>query len=195
MIQGVEWILIGILGVGCCISMFLVFYVKGDLRLNEESDMNTDEQATKMFINLINQTRRKIDIHDDGNDFEGSVYNNQEVMNVLRERISKDNIKVRCLFNDSDQHLKLLELAQSPDSRNCVRIWYLNDVSRDRDIHYKIVDGGWLVHLSSHAHGASARKYWLRKPQNWWNFQTRKQISKQYRDHFEEGLKNAVRAV
>lgn len=61
MIQGVEWLMVAILVVGCSISLFLVFRVKGDHRVIVESGMNTAEQATQMFINLINQTRRKIE--------------------------------------------------------------------------------------------------------------------------------------
>ena len=73
MIQGAEWILLAILVVGCSISLFLIFYEKGEPRHITESGMNTAEQATQMFINLISQTRRKIDIHDDGNDFKESL--------------------------------------------------------------------------------------------------------------------------
>ena len=192
MIQSAEWAVLAILAAGFLISLYLIVSVQGDLRLREESGLNTDEQATAMFIGLLNQTRRRIDIHDDGNDFADSMYNSPEVIDALRERIRKRNIKVRCLFNDADQPLELLELARSEEFRNRIEIWYLNGGRQEPDTHYKIVDSGRLVHLSRHEHGASERGYRLRKALRWWEVRTRHRISKQYRDHFEHGLKNAV---
>ena len=195
MIQGAEWVVLAILAAGFLISMYLIVSVQGDLGLREESGLNTDEQATAMFIALVNQTRHRIDIHDDGNDFAGSMYNSPEVMDALRERIRKRNIKVRCLFNDADQPLELLELARSEEIRSRIEIWYLNGGRQEPDTHYKIVDGGRLVHLSRHEHGAGERGYRLRKALRWWEFNTRYRISKQYRDHFEHSLKDAVQAA
>ena len=194
MIQGAEWIVVAILVAGFLFSLYLIASVQGDLR-REESGLNTDEQATKMFIGLLNQTRQRIDIHDDGNDFEGSMYNSPEVIDVLRERIQKSNIKVRCLFNDADQPLELLRLAQTEEFGSQIEIWYLKGGRQEPDIHYKIVDGGRFVHLSSHEHGASERGYRLRKASRWWELNTRYRISKQYRDNFEHGLKNADQAA
>ncbi|MCY3604281.1 MAG: hypothetical protein OXH45_00845 [Gammaproteobacteria bacterium] len=195
MIQGAEWVVIAILALGFLTSVYLIASVQGDLRLREESGLNTDEQATAMFIDLLKQTRRRIDIHDDGNDFEGSMYNSLEVIGVLREKMQERNIKVRCLFNDANQPLELLKLAQTEEIGNRIEIWYLNGGRQEPDTHYKIVDGGRLVHLSRHGHGASERGYRLRKALRWWEFNTRYRISKQYRDHFEHGLKNAVQGA
>ena len=181
MIQGAEWVVLAILAAGFLISVYLIVSVQGDLGLREESGLNTDEQATAMFLDLLNQTRRRIDIHDDGNDFPGSMYKNPEVMEALRERIRKRNIEVRCLFNDADQPPELLELAHSEEIRSRIKIWNLNGGRQEPDTHYKIVDGGRLVHLSRHKYGASERGYRLRKALRWWEFNTRYRISKQYR--------------
>ena len=195
MIQGAEWIVVAILVAGFLTSVYLIASVQGDLRMREESGLNTDEQATTMFIGLLNQTRRRIDIHDDGNDFAGSMYNSPEVIGALRERIQERNIKVRCLFNDADQPLELLNLARTDEFGSHIEVWYLRGGRQEPDTHYKIVDGGRLVHLSRHARGAGERGYRLRKALRWWEFHTRYRISKQYRDHFEHGLKDAVQAA
>lgn len=194
MIQGAEWIVIAILAAGFLTSVYLVASVQGDLR-REESGLNTDEQATAMFIRLLNQTRHRIDIHDDGNDFPGSMYNSPEVIGVLRDRIQKRDIKIRCLFNDAGQSLELLKLAHTEEFGSNIEVWYLRGGRREPDIHYKIVDGGRFVHLSRHAHGESERGYRLRKASGWWEFKTRYRISKQYRDHFQNGLEDAVLAT
>ena len=194
MIQGLEWLVLIVAASGLLFSMFLVASVQGDLRLQEESGENTDEQATAMFISLVNDTHSSIDIHDDSNDFANSVYNSQEVMAALAKRIRTHDIRVRCLFNDADQPLELLELARSEEGRDNIEIWYLEGDRPDPDTHYKIVDKGRFVHLSRHAHGAAARTYQLRQASRWWQRYTRGRISKQYRDHFERGLQNAVQA-
>lgn len=194
MIQGAEWIVVAILAAGFLTSVYLIASVQGDLRMREESGLNTDEQATTMFIGLLNQTRRRIDIHDDGNDFSDSMYNSPEVIGALREQIQERNIKVRCLFNDADQPLELLNLARTDEFASRIEVWYLRGGRQEPDTHYKIVDGGRLVHLSRHARGAGERGYRLRKALRWWEFHTRYRISKQYRDHFEHGLKDAVQA-
>lgn len=195
MIQGAEWIVVAILVAGFLTSVYLIASVQGDLRMREESGLNTDEQATTMFIRLLNQTRRRIDIHDDGNDFAGSMYNSPKVIGALRERIQERSIKVRCLFNDADQPLELLNLARTDEFGSHIEVWYLRGGRQEPDTHYKIVDGGRLVHLSRHARGAGERGYRLRKALRWWEFHTRYRISKQYRDHFEHGLKEAVQAA
>lgn len=195
MIQGAEWVVVAILAVGFLISAYLVASVQGDLWFREESGLNTDEQATEMFIDLVNQTRRQIDIHDAGSDSADSMYNSRDVMGALRDRIRDRNIKVRCLFNDADQPLELLKLARSEEYGNRIEIWHLGGSRQEPDTHYKIVDSGRLVHLSRHAHSASRSGYRLRKALRWWEFKTRYRISEQYRDHFEHGLKSAVRAA
>ena len=195
MIQGAEWIVVAILVAGFLTSVYLIASVQGDLRMREESGLNTDEQATTMFIGLLNQTRRRIDIHDDGNDFAGSMYNSPEVIGALRERIQERNIKVRCLFNEANQPLELLNLARTDEFGSHIEVWYLRGGRQEPDTHYKIVDGGRFVHLSRHARGAGERGYRLRKALRWWEFHTRYRISKQYRDHFEHGLKDAVQAA
>ena len=195
MIQGLEWIVLLMVALSLLISAFLIVSVQGDLRPQLDTDLNTDEQATAMFIYLLKKTRRQIDIHDDGNDFGGSIYNSPEVIEALQEGIRDRNIRVRCLFNDMDQPLELLKLARSEESQGRVEIWYLKDSRQEPDIQYKIVDNGRFVHLSRHKHGASARRYVLRKALRWWEFGTRHRISKQYRDHFAHGLEEAKKAV
>ena len=105
----------------------------------------------------------------------------------------EEDIKIRCLFNDQDE-LELLDLARSKEYRSNIENWYLHGGRHDPDPHYKIVDGGRLVHLSMHDHGASDRWYRVRKALHWWERGTRSRISKKYRDHFDYGLRNADRS-
>ena len=192
MVQGAEWFVLATLAATVFACMYLALSVQPDMNVAEERDENNDAQAAEMMVQLINKTRRTLVIHDDGNDSPQSVYNNDDVIRALRERIERrPHMTVECLFNDRE-NLKLLALAR--DTQN-IAIWYANGARPDNDLHYKIVDGGKLVHLSSHAHGASERRYVLRKAEPWWAIPTRRRISAQYRRHFNHGRAHADRAV
>ena len=194
MIEGAEWIVVTIFLVAFLVGTYLVVSVQGDMRVHDESGENDDDQAADMFIALIKQTRRRIVIHDDGNDSPESVYNNDQVMVAIRDRIRQRGIEVRCLFNDEEQPLKLLDLARSEECRGHILVWYMKGDRPDQDIHYKIVDDGKLVHLSRHEHRASERGFVLRKAPRW-AMGTHRRISKSYRDHFQHGLRGAVQAI
>ena len=187
MIQGAEWIVVAIFATASLAGLFLVVSAQGDMRLREEAGENDDDQAAAMLIDLVNKARSSLVIHDDGNDSAESVYNNDGVVDAIRDRIrQRRRLKVKCLFNDREE-LKLLELADG-ECRNNISVWYAGGDRPDNDIHYKIVDGGRLVHLSAHAHGASERGYVLRKAEPWWAARTRRRISRPYLEHFEHSL-------
>lgn len=194
MIQGAEWVAVAILLTASLAGLFLVVSAQGDMHLREEAGENDDDQAAAMLIDLINKARNSLVIHDDGNDSGESVYNNDRVVAALRERIrERHRLEVKCLFNDREE-LKLLELADG-ECRNNISIWYAGGERPEHDIRYKIVDGGRLVHLSAHEHGASERGYVLRKAEPWWAARTRRGISRPYLEHFEHSLPTAEHRV
>lgn len=122
-----------------------------------------------------------------------SIYNSDDVMAAFRAQIKNHDIRVRCLFNDESPDLRLLELAR--EYPNNVEVHYMKGGRPpDPDTHYKIVDGGKLVHLSQHKHGESERMYVLRKPSASATNGSRRRISQAYRDHFDHGLKAAIPA-
>ena len=190
MIQGAEWVVVAIFLTATLAGLFLVVSAQGDMNLREETGENDDDQAAAMLIDLINKTRNSLVIHDDGNDSDESVYNNDQVVAAVRDRIQqRRRLKVKCLFNDRDK-LKLLELADGECKGN-ISIWYASGDRPKNDIHYKIVDGGRLLHLSAHEHGAGERGYVLRRAEPWWAARTRRRISGPYLDHFEHSLLGA----
>ncbi len=193
MIEGAEWVVVTIFMVAFLVGTYLVLSVQGDMRVQDESGNNDDDRAAEIFVNLIKDTRRRIVIHDDGNHSPESVYNNDQVMIAIQEGIRQRGIEVHCLFNDKDQPLKLLDLARSEEGRGHILVWYAKGERPLQDIHYKIVDGGKLVHLSLHEHRASERGFVLRKAPRW-AIGTRRRISRSYLDHFQHGLRDAVQA-
>lgn len=190
MIEGVEWLIVAIFVIAFLVSVYLIVSVQGDVRLKLEHGENTDEQATKMFIDLIESTRKSIVIHDDGDDSTKSMYNSAEVIDAIERQIKKHpNLQVKCWFNDRED-IKLVNLADGIYAEN-FEIWYSEGERPDNDIHYKIVDGGRLVHLSRHEHGASEREYFLRRAEMPLAIGTRKRISREYLAHFENGIAQA----
>ena len=191
-IHGWEWVLIGISLGTAFLCVVGILYVDGDIGV-EVAGTNDDEQAASMFMDLLRKTERTIDIHDDGNNSESSMYNNQEVVNTVQDCLER-GVTIRCLFNDNEP-LKLRELAESGDYGDHFQIWYLTGGRQDPDTHYKIVDDGCYVHLSKHGHGDEEREYRLRTAVGWWKGGTRKRIRKRFAEHFESGLKVSERAV
>ena len=195
MIQGAEWGVIVIYLAGLLTSMFLIISVQGDMR-PEEVGVNSDDHAKDTFIRMVNETNSLMVIHDDGNDFEDSIYNNEEVISALRDRLRKKRkARVKCLFNFPNQSLKFLELARLDEFRERIEIWYRAGGRPCKDIHYKIVDGGKMVYLSEHKAEANAeRHYRLRKAPWPWEFMTRRRIGEQWLNRFDRDLKNASRS-
>ena len=192
MIAGFEWVILAVFVTVTLACIYFMASIQGDLIDDTKKGVNSDEEAASMFLSLVTQTRREIVIHDDGDDTDVSIYNSDQVLAALGARIKEHDIQVRCLFNDEEPGLKLLQLAQEHPQN--VHVWYMKGARPDPDTHYKIVDGGRLVHLSQHAHGESERMYVLRKPPAFATKGTRRRISQAYMETFEHGLKAATPA-
>ena len=190
MIEGFEWAIVAAFVIATIACLWLMASVQGDLIDDTKRGTNSDKEARDMFLKLVRAARREIIIHDDGDDSPRSIYNNDEVLAAIRDQIKDHDIQIRCLFNDRSPGLKLLELAREyPDS---VEVSYMKGGRPpEPDTHYKVVDGGKLVHLSQHKHGESERMYVLRQPPFFAMKGSRCRISQAYRDHFHHGLKAA----
>lgn len=140
-----------------------------------------------MFIDLVQNTRRSIIIHDDGNN---SMYNRADVLFAVEQQIKKyPKLQIKCWFKYKED-IRFLELADGQFRKN-FEIWHSTCSRPDDDVHYKIVDEGRLVHLSRHAQGAREREYMLRRAEMRFARGTRKRISEAYVAHFERGLTQA----
>ena len=150
-LQGREWALAVITAVNIIACVCIVLSVQGDLR-DVKFGRNTNDEAVAMFVYLLARAKRSVDIHDDGNDFHESVYNDSRVVDAIGDCL-KRNVKIRCLFNNQDRTPKILSLLKSRDKNDCMQVWYLIGERPHPDTPYKIVDGGRYLHLSNHDHG------------------------------------------
>lgn len=183
MIEGIEIVLLILYVITATVGLVMVVYRLGDHLVSRRSGTNNDREAVDMYVDLIGKSKRKLWIRDDGNDSENTVYNNERVLQALKSQfINHPKLEVRCLFNDRKPLLGVREVANE-NPRVVIR--YTNDERPPNQLHYKIVDEGKILHLSTHVHGAEERGYVVRKPPIW-AIGTRRRISAVYREEFED---------
>ena len=191
MIEGVEWFIVILTGITFVYTFYLVLSVQGDLHLAVTHNSNNDAQAAQVFIDLVNKARKSIVIHDDGNDSSESIYNNDDVLNAIRERVKgQPNLEIKFWFNDVAE-LKLLKLADE-DCKSNISMWYSKGDRPVNENHYKIVDSGRIVHTSTHKHLESEREFELKEVTIPFAYGTRKRISNRHLIDFKSGISDAT---
>ncbi len=125
------------------------------------SSTNSDEDVASMMVNLIRFARDEIEVFDDGNRMDGSVYENSVVVEALKRKLDETpHFRARFFFNADEELLLRKELA----GRERVEIYApakgdQPDGRPQDQTHYKIIDKGRITYLSSHAYGAGERKF------------------------------------
>ena len=119
-------------------------------------DWNSDKTAERNFLALLQEATESMVVYDDGNEMEGSIYQNRQVVDAVREKLSKNpGFRLSCYFNFDDAVLFTKELEQHPR----VRIVTGHGDRPDDDVHYKIIDGGLKAHISRHEVASQERRY------------------------------------
>ena len=100
----------------------------------------------------------RVIVYDDGNYMPTSVYEDDDVIEAVREKgLSTPRFRMRCYFN-FDEDLKFRRAFDS-DSRVEIRTGNgRRSSSAAEEVHCKIIDGGRLAHLSRHEVGAGERE-------------------------------------
>lgn len=121
------------------------------------SGKNSDFQAIDVFIKLLSLAEEKVEVFDDGNKMDGSIHESEEVIQVLEDKLAGNpQFQALYFFNDNEN----LRLTQHFDGEDRVKIHFARDYTRPTDqIHYKLIDGGRLAHLSTHGHGQEERNF------------------------------------
>ena len=120
------------------------------------TQINDDDSVVSNFIELLDEAHTSMIVYDDGNDMDGSVYNDSRVIDAVRRKLrSNPDFALQCLFNcDEDVRLRK-EFAHEPQ----VDIRTRPDMGGERKTHYKIIDGGMKAYLSRHELGSSQRRF------------------------------------
>ena len=116
---------------------------------------NDDDAAADRFLDVLDHAHHELLIHDDGDRFEGSVYENDEAIQAVRDHLeAKPDLRIRCLLN-FNEGVKMANLSTEYADRFQVRYLHRRPVD---DFHFKIADGGKMSYLSTHRKGSSHRK-------------------------------------
>ena len=153
--------------------------------------VNTDEAAVSSTLDMVSEAERRIEMFDDGNPDNESVYNNPKFVDKIREKLNIPGFRMECLFNEHD--VSNLELVKQLGQERNLEIWVRPEgAMRPSAAHYKIIDDGKLAHLSHHGHGSPDRKYQTIdfRGENWFRrlYHNRMYLGKyrQKKDAFEE---------
>ena len=148
-----------VLGVVPAIVLWL--RMADSLRMGVQTGLNDDDAAVHTFISVVNAAKDTLIVHDDGNEMEGTVYNDEHAISAVRRQLEKQkNLKVRFLFNEQAKLKMVDELRSKFPAR--VEVRYMRDGRpQEDDIHYKIADAGIVGHLSDHEHGHPERHFKL----------------------------------
>lgn len=124
------------------------------------SGVNDDEAAADMFIRVLSAAKESVVIHDNGDRIDGTVYEDERVINAVRQQLEKHQaLKIRCLFNDREELALVQRIGAAYPDR--FHAFYRCGPRPVGDVHYKIADGGVLGHLSAHGHRQPERSFKL----------------------------------
>lgn len=113
-----------------------------------------------MFIRVLSAAKESVVIHDDGDRIDGTVYEDERVINAVRQQLEKHQaLKIRCLFNDREELALVQRIGAAYPDR--FHAFYRRGPRPVGDVHYKIADGGVLGHLSAHRHRQPERSFKL----------------------------------
>ena len=114
---------------------------------------NDDEKAQTAFLDLLGEAREEMIVHDDGGPNEGSIYESDQVVEALKEKLdSHPKFEMKCLFSNPTPTKFTEHFRDHPRVRIVVR-------DKRSSMHYKIIDDGRKAYVSSHKSGSSERNF------------------------------------
>lgn len=150
MAENKELILIIIL---VCTSLGAYLFVYGSLSdawalmrvQNSTNQLNNDASAIERVLPLVEEAKEVIEIYDDGDNFEGSMYNDKSFVDAMEDKVKTSDIRIQCLFNEDEDLLFTSRLGGKPNVEIYTRV-----KGNEDPVHYKLMDGGLKAYLSIH---------------------------------------------
>ena len=68
--------------------------------VNTPNMLNDDASVISKVTPLVKEAKEIIEIYDDGENFPGSMYNDEDFVNTVEEKLASSNIRIECLFNE-----------------------------------------------------------------------------------------------
>ena len=123
-------------------------------RFNIVAVTNDNSEAVARFTEALGYATRELLIHDDGDEIEGSLYNDDTAIQAVADRLNeRPELKIRCLLNFNES-VGMAKLGDEFGKRFQVR--YLHQRPFD-DVHFKIADRGKWAYISTHRKGETQR--------------------------------------
>ena len=119
---------------------------------------NDDSSAALSFKDLLAGAEESMIVYDDGNFMRGSIYNNPEIVELVRRKLADcPEFRLNCLFDEDRPELLFRKELAGRYQNVDIRVLGLD---RDRlSVHYKITDSGTRAYLSQHAPGSRNRLF------------------------------------
>ena len=105
---------------------------------------NDDPEARSNFLKVLRHAKRKLIVHDDGDNMQASIYNEADVIEAVRRQLDGNpKLVVMCLFNVRE-NLKMVERLSGLERFQVkYRRWFWARPAFD--VHYKIAMTGRLA--------------------------------------------------
>ena len=132
------------------LAVFTIYKKWPYFRMDSTRTVNDDQLATNSFIELLEEAESKISIFDNGNIMEGSIYENEDVIKRVGQKLEENpDFKIECSFKYDENTRFKEEFSGHPQ---------VTIIKRDPLLaHYKIIDGGKKAYLSRHGVAAKSR--------------------------------------
>ena len=161
MLNDIIWWTVNVVvgaGVVLCLIVAVTILYRGwaFLQVSTVVNWNSDETAESNFLTLLQDAKESMVVHDDGNKMEGSIYQNQRVIDAVHMKLSENpRFRFSCHFNFDDG----MPFTKAFEGHPGVRIVTGHGDRPDDDVHYKIIDEGIKAHISRHEVASQERRY------------------------------------
>ena len=147
-------ILVAIHSISFVIGIYILYTNWPYFSMQKSRRLNNDRMATESFAKLMKDAEFKMCISDHGNIMDESVYENDQIIRVVEEKLEDSpNFRIQCGFTSEDENKFRKRLEGHP------RVVIINRTEEPglEYPHYKIIDNGVKAYLSQHALGSKER--------------------------------------
>lgn len=135
-------------------TVWFMYRAHQHCRFSTVAVINDNPEAIARFTETLDHASTELLIHDDGDEVEGSLYNDDSAIQAIRDRLNEcPELEIRCLLN-FNEGVRMKDLSDEFGKRFQVR--YLHQRPVD-DVHFKIADRGKWAYISTHRKGDTER--------------------------------------
>ena len=116
-----------------------------------EKDVNDGKKALAAVLNLVEDAQGSLEVFDDGNPVEDSIYDKDALVDAVRQKLeTHPKFEVTCYFNADARERRFCEELFDHDRVTIYDSLELVPRNRSPEEHYKIIDGGRRGYVTEH---------------------------------------------